>query len=100
MGAAVNLVPYRTSWPVEFEELEQDLRHALGLIDIRIDHIGSTSVPGLVAKDVIDVQVIVRDLTDSAVIDSSMAAIGFQQRPGEWNLRDHIPMDGPAPSWQ
>ena len=51
------IVPYRDSWPREFSALSARLRSALGERALRIEHIGSTSVPGLLAKDVIDVQI-------------------------------------------
>ena len=51
------IVPYRDSWLKEFREIESRLRETLGSLALRIDHIGSTAVPGLVAKDVIDVQI-------------------------------------------
>ena len=59
--------PYNASWPAEFARVEAALLGALGDIAHRIDHIGSTSVPGLAAKDVIDVQISVPDLTDPAL---------------------------------
>ncbi len=57
---------------------------------VRIDHIGSTSVPGLWAKDVIDVQVAVPEL-DSGRIVRALDPLGFAQRTDPWNMRDHIP---------
>jgi GrpB-like predicted nucleotidyltransferase (UPF0157 family) len=47
------ITPYREDWPAEFARLEADLHTALGDIALRIDHIGSTSIPGLSAKDTI-----------------------------------------------
>lgn len=57
--------PYDTRWPAEFATIEALLHQALGDVAVRIDHIGSTSVPGLAAKDIIDVQVSVEDLNDT-----------------------------------
>lgn len=56
--------PYDERWPTDYVAVEALLRTALGERAVRIDHIGSTSVPGLAAKDVIDVQVTVVDLDD------------------------------------
>lgn len=42
----VQIVPYQTGWPAEFQVLAASLRAALGDLALRIDHIGSTSVPG------------------------------------------------------
>ncbi|TXS39402.1 hypothetical protein EAO72_25825 [Streptomyces sp. or43] len=55
---------YRPQWPVEFESLAGTLRAALGGLVIGIDHEGSTSVPGLPAKDCIDVQVRMRSVDE------------------------------------
>ena len=62
----IEIVPYQDRWPGEFAAIGRRLRSALGDAALRIDHIGSTAVPGLAAKDVIDVQVSVLDL-DAAV---------------------------------
>jgi GrpB-like predicted nucleotidyltransferase (UPF0157 family) len=58
------IVPYREQWPAEFAQTRDALSAALGPVAERIAHIGSTAVPGLAAKDIIDVQVGVRDLDD------------------------------------
>lgn len=53
----VAVVEYRPEWPAEFELLAGRLRDVLGDLAFGVDHVGSTSVPGLPAKDCIDVQV-------------------------------------------
>ncbi len=53
----IEIVPYNPQWPVEFERIAAEIAQALGDQALCIDHIGSTSVPGLSAKDIIDVQV-------------------------------------------
>ena len=60
----IEIVPYRPEWPDEFALIGQELRNHLGDWAIRIDHIGSTSVPGLSAKDIIDIQITVDDFDD------------------------------------
>lgn len=57
------IVDYRPEWDEEFTAIQRPLQDVLGKLALRIDHIGSTSVPDLAAKDVIDVQVTVRDFT-------------------------------------
>jgi GrpB-like predicted nucleotidyltransferase (UPF0157 family) len=54
--------PYDPEWPELFRTLGGQLRAALGAVALRIDHIGSTSVPGLAAKPIIDVQISVAAL--------------------------------------
>jgi GrpB-like predicted nucleotidyltransferase (UPF0157 family) len=58
----IEIIEYQTRWLEEFRTLGSMLRGALGGAASRIDHIGSTSVPGLAAKDVIDVQITVQSL--------------------------------------
>ena len=53
-GDPVWIVPYNTTWPDQFQQLAQPMRKALGYIAFRIDHIGSTSVPQLAAKPIIE----------------------------------------------
>ena len=69
----VEIIPYQESWPSEFQAIAASLRQALGELALRIDHIGSTSVPGLSAKDVIDIQVTVAALDDR--VRSAMAPL-------------------------
>ena len=56
------IAPYSERWPDAFLAIAKRIRDALGPAALRIDHIGSTAVPGLPAKNVIDVQVAVADL--------------------------------------
>ena len=53
----IEIVEYSAFWPHEFEALADSLRSALGPLALQIDHVGSTAVPGLCAKDVIDIQI-------------------------------------------
>jgi GrpB-like predicted nucleotidyltransferase (UPF0157 family) len=71
----LEIVDYRSSWPDEFRELAARLRAALGPLALRIDHIGSTAVPGLAAKDVIDVQITVAALDD--VVLRALESLGY-----------------------
>ena len=94
----IEIVPYQASWPSDFQQIASILRQGLGDSAKRIDHIGSTSVPGLAAKDVIDIQVTVAAL-DPALL-SAMLALGYSQPPGIW--RDHRPAraEGPESEWE
>ncbi len=55
---------YNPGWPRAFQEQASRLRDILGETALRIDHIGSTAVPGLPAKDIIDIQITVANLND------------------------------------
>ncbi len=73
----ITIVPYHEQWPLEFARLAEPLHHALGALAVRIDHIGSTAVPHLAAKDVIDMQVTVRALTPP--VETALAALGYER---------------------
>ncbi|MEM7370317.1 MAG: GrpB family protein [Bacteroidota bacterium] len=64
-SSAVAIIPYQTSWPQEYEQIASQLSAVLQDAVLRIDHIGSTSVPGLSAKDIIDIQITVANLDDT-----------------------------------
>ncbi len=84
--AVIEIVDYQERWPSEFRAIGARLRELLGSSALRIDHIGSTAVPGLAAKDVIDVQVTVRELDLS--LDGVLAHGGFVRREP---TTDHSP---------
>jgi len=58
----IAIVPYNTLWPEEFKVIGEELGRVLGEKTLGIHHIGSTSVPGMPAKDIIDIQVTVNNL--------------------------------------
>ncbi|HEU5229365.1 MAG TPA: GrpB family protein [Ktedonobacteraceae bacterium] len=95
----IEIVAYNERWPVEFQRISAPLREALGELALRIDHIGSTSVPGLAAKDIIDVQVTVAAL-DAASIARALAPLGYTLR--EDITDDHVPpgRNDSAQAWQ
>ena len=76
-GDPVRVVPYDPAWPHLFARLGGDLRAALGSVAVRIDHIGSTAVPGLVAKPVIDIQISVAAFEPLACVPAPAGALGL-----------------------
>lgn len=88
MQRIIEIASYDERWPSEFRRIGETLREALGEVAVRIDHIGSTAVPGLAAKDIIDVQVTVREL-DGPAIASPLTPLGYTLR--EDITQDHIP---------
>lgn len=97
--ALASIVPYDPNWPREFAAIAADVRRALGRLALRIDHIGSTAVPGLAAKDVIDVQVSVAALDPEGALVKPLLGVGFVLRQGI--VADHRPPghNGPAADW-
>lgn len=86
-GSQRMIVAYKKAWPVEFEAIKTRLQEGLGELALRIDHIGSTSVPGLAAKDIIDVQITVADLSEELL--KRMQLVGYTR--AEHVCSDHQP---------
>jgi len=77
---------YNPRWPEEFEVIRASLQTLLGVLALRIDHVGSTAVPGLGAKDVIDVQITVRALT--ADVRDALIQAGYRFQASA--THDHV----------
>lgn len=77
----IEVVEYRDSWPTDFARLRDAYAAALDAAGVahRVEHVGSTSVPGLAAKPVIDVDVVVAPEDVPAAVDA-MRTIGFEPR--------------------
>ena len=75
------LVPYDPSWPDQARRIAARLNTACGHRAVRIDHIGSTAVPGLAAKDVIDMQVTVASLDDADALAEALTSAGYVRMP-------------------
>jgi dephospho-CoA kinase len=75
--SAPQLVPYDPTWPEQARRIIARLNTACGHRALRIDHIGSTAVPGLDAKDVIDVQVTVDSLVTADELSDALLAAGY-----------------------
>jgi GrpB-like predicted nucleotidyltransferase (UPF0157 family) len=73
----VEIVAYDPAWAARFAELGQELRAGLGEVALRIDHIGSTSVP---AKPIIDIQISVADFDPLAVYRQPLEQLGYVYR--------------------
>lgn len=88
---------YQPVWEQRGAQLAEQLSGLLGPTAVRVDHIGSTSIPGMAAKPVFDLQVSVRDLAEAAeAFDGPLGEFGLARRPWE---RDHVPAgrdDDPA----
>src|SRR5258705_193252 len=105
MGIAPRMivVPYDPAWPAAFERERERLRAALESLALRIDHHGSTAVPGLAAKPVIDIQISVARLDPFDACARALARLGyvhvphaddavcpFFHRPAEWPHTHHV----------
>jgi len=100
----ITLSEYDQNWPVLFEEEARRLHAAFGPAALRIEHVGSTSVPGLAAKPVIDIQVSVASLLPHGRYLNTMATLGYRHvalddfdlvypffhKPAEWPSTHHV----------
>ena len=75
------LAEYDEAWPGQFAEMAERLRAVFGDTVTELEHIGSTAVPGLVAKPVIDIAARAVDLEVAAGKDPGLAALGFHHEP-------------------
>jgi GrpB-like predicted nucleotidyltransferase (UPF0157 family) len=75
----VVVTDYQTRWVDEFRQIATRIRRFVGPAALRIDHIGSTAVPGLGAKDLVDVQITVADLDRCGPLVTPLRAAGFRQ---------------------
>jgi GrpB-like predicted nucleotidyltransferase (UPF0157 family) len=75
--AAVEIVPYDQEWPGRFVMLSRDIRTALGAVALDVEHVGSTSVPGLAAKNVIDIDLTVADPADEDRYVPTLERLGY-----------------------
>ncbi|MBM7564728.1 GrpB family protein [Paenibacillus sacheonensis] len=80
MKEQVVIVPYDSNWQAEFAQIGASLRQALGEKALRIDHVGSTSIVGLDAKPVIDIQISIATFNELHAISDPLAALGYAQR--------------------
>jgi GrpB-like predicted nucleotidyltransferase (UPF0157 family) len=100
----ITIVPYDPAWPAMFYAEAASIRRVLGELVLRVEHVGSTAVPGLAAKPVIDLQISVSSLEPMGVYVQSLASIGYShiplgefdsvypffQKPAEWPTTHHI----------
>ena len=85
----VAVIPYDPEWPTRAAAEVSVLTAALGPLVLHGDHIGSTSVPGMAAKNVLDLQLSVADLgRAAAAFDSPLTGLGYTRLPYE---HDHVP---------
>ncbi len=86
---AVVICPYDEQWPAIFLTHAKRIAEALGHVALRIEHIGSTSVPGLSAKPIIDILVVVPDSGDEPSYLPALEAAGYELRVREPEFDEH-----------
>lgn len=74
---AIRLVPHDPEWANIYERAAADIRGALGSTALSVDHVGSTAIPGIVAKPVIDVEILVERYDPEAPYRGPLESLGY-----------------------
>jgi GrpB-like predicted nucleotidyltransferase (UPF0157 family) len=94
-NGSITLVEYDPAWPVLFGREASRIRAALGNSAVLVEHAGSTSVPGLAGKPIIDIVLAVPDSADEASYVPAMEAAGYKLRSREPDWFEHRMFRGP-----
>lgn len=94
VSGSILIVPYDRAWPGLYERERVRIVDALGARALSIDHFGSTSVPGLAAKPIIDIMLVVSDCADDEVYAPDLEASGYMLRIREPAASDDSPFHG------
>jgi GrpB-like predicted nucleotidyltransferase (UPF0157 family) len=93
-GGPVHLAEYDPVWPELFAKEAARIVHVLGETAVRIEHVGSTSVPGLAAKPIIDIVMAVTDSSNETSYVTPLEAHGYELRIREPNWYQHRVLKG------
>ncbi len=103
----VQIVNYDANWAIAFRELSSVLSDHLGELALRIEHVGSTSVPGLPAKPIIDMTIVILNRSYLPKVIEVLSELGYHHR-GDIGVRDreafgcdnvNVPYTDPKKSW-
>ncbi|MHB9289418.1 GrpB family protein [Latilactobacillus curvatus] len=94
-NAYITLVEYDPNWPELFEQEAARIRSVLGNKALHIEHVGSTSVPGLCAKPIIDMLLVLKDSADELSYVPALEAAGYILRIRESDWFEHRLFKGP-----
>jgi GrpB-like predicted nucleotidyltransferase (UPF0157 family) len=107
VSAPIKIVPYDPIWPQQFEELREVLAEKLRALTLGIEHVGSTAVPGLPAKPILDVDIVIATQKDLAPAVAALQELGYEHQgdlgiPGReafrYSGRD-VPRNGSGREW-
>ena len=94
-NAPITLVEYDPGWPELFEREANRIRSVLGSKALQIEHVGSTSVPGLCAKPIIDILLVVKNSADEPSYVPALEAAGYRLQIREPEWFEHRMFKGP-----
>jgi len=93
--ATIAIVDYDSAWATHFDELRATIWPAVSRVALGIEHVGSTSVPGLAAKPVIDIDIVIASADHLRAAIDVLAAIGYTHR-GDLGVPGRDAFDAPA----
>ena len=98
LNGKILLEEYRPEWPVLFQQERRRIRAALGREDAAVEHGGSTSVPGLCAKPILDLLLLVEDAADEAAYVPPLERAGYTLKIREPDWYQHRLLKGADPA--
>lgn len=94
---SISVAPYDPRWPDRYASVAEQVRLALGQRVLDIEHVGSTSVPGLAAKDLIDIDLTVADPRDESEYIPPLVKLGYVHTVREPSFHEHRLLQLPEP---
>jgi GrpB-like predicted nucleotidyltransferase (UPF0157 family) len=103
----IKVVPYDEEWKQQFEDIRNVLSKQLGPIALGIEHVGSTSVPGLAAKPILDIDIVISSRDDLREVVKALSTIGYYHQ-GDGGVvgreqfahqDEKVPWDGSDRTW-
>jgi len=93
----ITLEKANPDWPRWFEQERMKIERALGARALRVEHVGSTAIPGLIAKPIIDIVLVVEDSSDESAYAPALEAAGYELRIREPGWFEHRMFKGCSP---
>jgi len=101
------LQDYQSTWPDAFEQLKAVYQKTLGELAIAIEHVGSTSIPGIKAKPVIDIDIVIEDYDIFPRVSARLEKLGYRHNGDQGILHreafkrpdERIPFTEPGGTW-
>jgi GrpB-like predicted nucleotidyltransferase (UPF0157 family) len=80
MSSRITIQDYDPLWPQQFETLRSRIAATLGEMAIAVEHVGSTAVPGLAAKPIIDIDILLKSSTDFPLVITRLSSSGYEHQ--------------------
>src|SRR5437763_671703 len=97
LNGTITISEYDPAWPSMFEQQARRIGSALGARALQVEHAGSTSVPGLAAKPIIDIYLVVANSADEPSYVRDLEAAGYVLRIREPDWNEHRMFKGVSP---